>query len=216
MKRCPQCEFIYPDADAVCDFDQTPLVAATESEIAAITNTPARPALSDLAATHSKNFESRRARKTLPFAAIIGLLLGVAVFVAYFAVRRQMRPSSNTQQVVANTPTQVQQSTPSVVESPSPDAVESPSPTELQSGQSKASPAKTTTAHTTTSTSTGPVSTGSPAAKPKSGTKPVILLTTGGRVEADEVWRTKDGVWYRRDGVVTLLKKNRVKAIINQ
>ena len=50
----------------------------------------------------------------------------------------------------------------------------------------------------------------------KPGGKPVILLTSGGKIDADEVWRTRDGVWYRRDGIVTLLKHARVKAIINQ
>ena len=50
----------------------------------------------------------------------------------------------------------------------------------------------------------------------KLGGKPVILLTTGGKIDADEVWRTRDGVWYRRAGIVTLLKHNRVKAIVNQ
>jgi hypothetical protein len=60
--------------------------------------------------------------------------------------------------------------------------------------------------------SKGPVSTGSPN-DPKA---QVIVLTTGGKVEADQVWRTKDGVWYRKNGIVTLLKKNRVKAIVNR
>ena len=50
----------------------------------------------------------------------------------------------------------------------------------------------------------------------KLGGKPTILLTTGGKIDADEVWRTRDGVWYRRAGIVTLLKHNRVKAIVNQ
>ena len=49
----------------------------------------------------------------------------------------------------------------------------------------------------------------------KLGGKPVILLTSGGRIDADEVWRTRDGVWYRRNGIVTLLKHNRVKSIAN-
>jgi hypothetical protein len=49
----------------------------------------------------------------------------------------------------------------------------------------------------------------------KLGGKPVIVLTTGARIDADEVWRTRDGVWYRRNGIVTLLKHNRVKAISN-
>jgi hypothetical protein len=50
----------------------------------------------------------------------------------------------------------------------------------------------------------------------KAGGKPVILLTTGGRIEADEVWRTRDGIWYRRAGIVTLLKRNKVKAIVDR
>jgi hypothetical protein len=41
----------------------------------------------------------------------------------------------------------------------------------------------------------------------------LIRLNNGARIEADEVWRTKEGVWYRRNGVVTLLKANRVKSI---
>jgi hypothetical protein len=39
------------------------------------------------------------------------------------------------------------------------------------------------------------------------------MLASGGKIEADEVWRTKDGVWYRRNGVVTLLKRGQVKNI---
>jgi hypothetical protein len=50
----------------------------------------------------------------------------------------------------------------------------------------------------------------------KLGGKPVIMLTSGGKIDADEVWRTRDGVWYRRNGIVTLLKHNRVKSIANQ
>ena len=46
----------------------------------------------------------------------------------------------------------------------------------------------------------------------RQGGKPVIMLTSGGKIEADEVWRTKDGVWYRRNGIVTLLKRGQVKS----
>jgi hypothetical protein len=64
--------------------------------------------------------------------------------------------------------------------------------------------------------SVGPVST-TELKSAENGGKPVIIrLASGGKVEADEVWRTKEGVWYRRDGVVTLLKSNLVKAIVNQ
>ncbi len=215
MKRCPQCQFIYPDSDNMCDFDQTTLVAAAESEIAAITNTSARPALSDLAATHSKKFENRKSRKALPVAAALGLVLGVVVFGVWFAVHRQMTPQQNPEQVpnsVAPQPVVANLPSPS----PSPSITESPSPEEPSNTAAKtsSSPSRASTSHLTTSLA--PVSTSNPTATQKAGTKSVILLTSGGKVEADEVWRTKDGIWYRRDGVVTLLKKNRVKSIVSK
>src|SRR5262245_59111952 len=103
MKRCPQCEFIYPDRDQLCDFDQTVLVSATESEIAAITNTPERPALADLAATHTKNFERRRVRRALPIAAACGLTFGLVIVAAYLTVHRvftSRTPETMTSQVM--------------------------------------------------------------------------------------------------------------------
>ncbi|PYS73403.1 MAG: hypothetical protein DMF69_04870 [Acidobacteria bacterium] len=210
MKRCPQCEFIYPDSDEACDFDQTSLVLVAESEIAAITNTPARPALSDLAATHSKKFENRKSRKALPIAAALGLVLGIVVFGVYFAVHRQMTSPSVAQSNIVTAQPVAQAPSPS----PSPSVNESPSPEELTgpASNSTSSNSKTSTSHTTTSL--GPVSTSETGAKNTD--HKVILLTSGGKVEADEVWRTKDGIWYRRDGLVTLLKKNRVKAIVSQ
>jgi cytoskeletal protein RodZ len=210
MKRCPQCQFIYPDSDNVCDFDQSALVEATESEIAAITNTPARPALAELAATHSRNFANRKNRRLLPVAAAIGIVIGIVVAGVYFIVHRQMNPPTVQEQTQGlKSPTTV--STPSPSSSPSVVTTSSPEPEIVQ--EQKPANVKTTTAHTTKSS--GPTSTGVPGTSTKSNTKQVILLNGGGKVEADEVWRTKDGVWYRRDGVVTLLKKNRVKAILN-
>jgi len=206
MKRCPQCFFIYPDSDSVCDFDQSALVDAAESEIAAITNTPEQPALADLAATHSRKFEERKSRKALPITAAVGLTFGILTVGVYFAVHRQMRATPLPQPtVVGVAPNQIVTPTPSPVPSPTVLASPSPEPTAVP----KQSTSTMKTAHS--ATSNGPVST-----KPTVGTKSksVILLTSGGKVEADEVWRTKDGVWYRRDGVVTLLKKNRVKAIV--
>jgi len=209
MRRCPQCQFIYPDTDRVCDFDQTPLVGATESEIAVLTNTPERPELSDLTATHSKKFERRRNKRTFPIAIAIGLLV-IATVVAYFAVYRQMRTPPKEQVRTAQQPPVAFIPSPS----PSPSIAESPSPEPTTSEKQPTASPKTTTAHTTSNP--GPISTSSPGTTSKSSGKQVILLTGGGKVEADEVWRTKDGVWYRRDGVITLLKKNRVKAIVNQ
>ena len=66
------------------------------------------------------------------------------------------------------------------------------------------------------SASRDPISTSGPGTGTRRGGNPVILLTSGGKIDADEVWRTRDGVWYRKNGIVTLLKPGRVKAIVNK
>lgn len=208
MKRCPQCEFIYPDSDTVCDFDNTTLVEATESEIAQITNTPEQPKLSDLAATHSRNFENRKSHKAVPIAAASGLILGIAIVSGYFTLQHLLDPTAIAQiepleinLLTVERPTATP--TPSIVEAPSPDP-ESTVPSDSDSRTSQITTARSRT-------SIGPISTAGTTSKSQ-----VIVLTTGHRVEADQVWRTKDGVWYRKDGMVTLLKKNRVKAIVER
>jgi cytoskeletal protein RodZ len=210
MKRCPQCLFIYPDTDLVCDFDQTPLVVATEAEIAAVTNTPEISGPATALVAH-KN-QSRKNWRGLLVSGAIGLLVGMVIVGVYFAVHRQMNPqplpkkpdaSSSSQPLIAPTPSpSASPMTAQVAASPEPIVA----PTKTLSS-------KTATAHS--SSSTGPVSTSTRGVGAKSG-KSVILLTSGSKVEADEVWRTKDGIWYRRDGIVTLLKKTRVKAIVRQ
>ena len=94
--------------------------------------------------------------------------------------------------------------------SPSPSLAPSPSPAPTP----KPSPTNVTTSHTTTSRD--PVSTSGPGMGTRRGGTPIIILTSGGKIEADEVWRTRDGIWYRKNGIVTLLKPGRVKAIVNK
>ena len=210
MKRCPHCQFIYPDSDNVCDFDETTLVAATESEIAAITNTPARLAPTDLAATHSHRSVNRKNRRALPIAALLGLLLSVGGVVVYFAVHRQMKA----QPILAPAETRSNSQAPSP--SPSPSIIVTPSPEQSVTPTPKTSPATSEKSAAHATPSSGPISTTAKVSNAKTNRKPVILLASGGKIEADEVWRTQDGVWYRRNGLVTLLKKNRVKAIVSQ
>ena len=109
MKRCPQCFFIYPGTDSICDFDQTPLVSVTEAEIAAVTST--EPTLKN--STPSQN---RKSWRGFLLSGAIGLLLGMVIVGVYVAVHRQMNP----------TPSQVQLKAPTsqrlIAPSPSPSA----------------------------------------------------------------------------------------------
>ena len=191
MKRCPQCLFLFPDSDSQCDFDQTPLEHVDDATVDAAT----RP----------------RKRRTLPIAAAIGLMLGVLVFALYYGLSRQsQKASAATESPVTVAPV----AAPTVTPSPSPEVSPSPSPSPSVAPSPKASATQPVTAHTRSTSD--PVSTSGPGIGTRQGAKPVIMLTSGGKIEADEVWRTKDGVWYRRNGMVTLLKRGQVKTIVTR
>jgi len=214
MKRCPHCQFIYPDSDETCDFDQTTLEVVDDATIDAATAPGS--ALSE-AITPSKATLPKRSRKIVPIAVVCGLFIILMVLgVSVIALKRQRVKTSVVQNsgpaptipVIVAQPPQV---TETPLPSPSPESSPDPSPV-----IAKSSPSPPRSSTSRTEVSTGPVSTSTEVAAKKSGGKPVILLTSGGRLEADEVWRTKEGIWYRRDGMVTLLKRNRVKSIVNQ
>ena len=192
MKRCPQCLFLFPDSDSKCDFDQTPLEHVDDSAI-------------ETAATRKPK------RRALPIAAAIGLLLSVLVFAIYYGFTRQQQKAS----AATETPVTVEPvAAPSATASPSVEVSPSPSPSPSIEPTSRSSPEKISTAHTRSTSD--PVSTSGPGIGNRQGGKPVIMLTSGGKIDADEVWRTKDGVWYRRNGMVTLLKRAQVKTIVTR
>lgn len=191
MKRCPQCLFLYPDSDEKCDFDQTVLEVVDDSAVEAAI----RPKKS----------------RTVPIVAAVALIAGVLVVGLYFGLSQQPRKASAATE--SSTGAQPVATPSPVAPSPTPSAVTSPSPSPSASASPKASPS-ISTAHTR---ATGdPVSTSGPGIGTRQGGKPVIMLTSGGKIDADEVWRTKDGVWYRRNGIVTLLKRGQVKNIVTR
>lgn len=191
MKRCPQCLFLYPDSDEHCDFDKTPLEVVDDSALDAA----ARP----------------KKRRSLPIAAAIGLILGVLAFGIYFAVGYK---NDKAAAAIEAAPQSAPQLSPSPIPTLSPSPVSSPSPSPSPSTSPKTGESRVSTAHSRATTD--PVSTSGPGMGTRQGGKPVIVLVSGGKIEADEAWRTKDGVWYRRNGIVTLLKIGQVKAIITR
>ena len=190
MKRCPQCLFLYPDSDEHCDFDKTPLEVVDDSALDAATTRPTKS-------------------RGLPIAAAIGLILGVLVFGIYYAV--SYKKAIATEPTTQSVPLQV---SPSPVATPSPSPESSPSPSPSPSSSPRNAENSLSTAHSRATVD--PVSTSGPGMGNRQGGKPVIVLVSGGKIEADEAWRTKDGVWYRRNGIVTLLKAGQVKAIVTR
>lgn len=215
MKRCPQCLFIYPESDSSCDFDNTPLVVVDEAELESATSgtsTPAPAKKKRASASKKSSASSKKSsrKKSTVVAAVVGLVFGLGGFFAYSNVISRTREVAEIPPVAivapVVTPFTVSPPVTTVSSSEVEDAAASPTP--------KATTDRTATSHSRTTVA--PVSTSGPGMGKKLGGKPTILLTTGGKIDADEVWRTRDGVWYRRAGIVTLLKHNRVKAIVNQ
>ena len=193
MKRCPQCLFLYPDSDEKCDFDQTVLEVVDDSALEAAI----RPKKS----------------RTVPIIAAVVLIAGVLVVGLYFGLSQQSRKASAATE--SSTGAQPVATPSPVASSPTPSPVVSPSPS--PSPSASASPKASPSISTAQTRATGdPVSTSGPGIGTRQGGKPVIMLTSGGKIDADEVWRTKDGVWYRRNGIVTLLKRGQVKNIVTR
>jgi hypothetical protein len=209
MKRCPQCLFIYPESDARCDFDNTPLVVVDDAEIeSAIAPVSGKKKRGSASKKNSPGSKKSSRKKGTAITAAVGLVLGLGGFFVYYSLNSRAKDVAEIQPVAFASTATPRATPPHVVIVSPPVENAEPSPTPV----SKTAPERTATSHSRTTAA--PVSTSGPGMG--KGGKPVILLTTGGKIDADEVWRTRDGVWYRRAGIVTLLKHNRVKAIVNQ
>lgn len=162
---------------------------------------------------HLPNYASSNGNhgKILIIPAAAGLVIVVSLFTSCQGPTTQSPANSSSpptaNQSVAQQPVLVPFApSPSVSPSPSPTPSPSPSPTVTPRPAVKAEPARVPL-------STGPVATNVDAANKRG---PVtIRLMDGNAIKADEVWETKEGIWYRRRGLVTLLKRDQVKALEN-
>ena len=192
MKRCPECNSYFPDAEQFCELDGTPLVNAEDAPNPLPAAVP----------------QPKSNLTLLPIGVLIGVLLGVLLVVVYFAMSRQTAPeTSNTNSSSSSAQQQIinpRQPAPPADASPSlePSVEPSASPSETPSPQS--SPAQTELS------SSNPIST-APGAK--SSGPVVIRLNSGATIEADEAWQTGEGIWYRKHSVVSLLDAKNVKGI---
>src|SRR6185437_12458473 len=233
MKRCPECTSGFPDSFEFCERDGATLLAdfwdsnAELPEPAAVPRESPQPAIEPEPAVYTPTtafvdppagvgtiaypipIETRLRQNWLMLALMVvaGLAIGLVVFV-YQPFTREP-PSSNANELIANG-SLAQPPVPVLPSRPSPDLSESPSPEPSPSPSVSPSP-DAQLESLPTGLSSGMVSTGGDE---KTGHGPItIRLTNGLNIEADEVWQTDDGIWYRRRGVATLLERKEVKAI---
>ena len=190
MKRCPQCDSVFNEDEHFCERDGTPLV---EESAPALPSTS--PTVRDSPTTNG----------LLLIGALAGIIIGLLSFLVYFALTREKPPNEtahSTRSVSVAQPTLPARTNQSLPESsPSPSIEPSPSPSVEPSPTLQPTPVQV-------QLSGNPISTASASSGPV-----VIRLQTGTSIEAEEVWQTVEGIWYRRGGVVSLLDPKSVKAI---
>lgn len=232
MKLCPQCEFIYEDDQSFCDMDGKELVFKSSPSVFEETIVPGSPELVEYAAvaagvspvvavTQQTGWQARRSA----VAALAAILLVVLLFAVFYARTHQTR-SGNSTQASSQTSSQVSNESTqpaSALAEQSPDLASEPSAS-LNSAVEPSAPdspdAQTAAATSVVVSSTSfsrerlaanPVSPGGSA--PNGRGSVIVWLTNGASIKADEAWERKEGVWYRQAGMVTFLKRSRVRSI---
>ncbi len=205
MKRCPECDSVFPDTEKFCELDGAQLVDADDEG-----NDVTEQEIFNLS-TREVDQQARRpesSQKTVAIVAVAGVAIGLVLFLVYYAMTRQPTTENSNQSSLSSSivppPGPLLPSHRSSVASSSPSVEPSPSPSATPSPSTNPSPERV-------ELSSNPIST---AADGKTRTGPVIIrLTDGSSIEADEAWQTGEGIWYRRRGIVTLLNPNQVKTI---
>ena len=211
MKHCPQCDSSFPDTDQYCEVDGTPLISDFSYRMAAPVfereSANAAGVTEEVRPTGYPRARESQAWKIFAVIAVAAVATAAVMFVVYQQTRNpndfSSEESSNSLANQQSLPLMTAVPSPFNSVSPSPEASPSPSPTPSPSAQTDAARAVL---------SSSPVSTG-PDDVIKSGTV-VIRLDNGTTVEADEVWETGEGIWYRHRGLVTLLERKQVVSIV--
>ncbi len=205
MKRCPECYEVYDDELKFCETDGHALLAD--------------PAYSP----KPEVVEARPAADKSSWwpAATFGVLIGIVVGAGVFAVAMFMSTPEAVEQPVRSGTTEVRDSAVpnrAVARSnsvPTPEPEASPSPEEAEA-EAEPSPA-TNTENTTAAVqlNQGPISTGqkTSAADSETSAQTVIEMNDGSTLDVEAAWEDKQGIWYRRSGLVSFVDSSRVKAI---
>lgn len=207
MKRCPQCYEAYEDEERFCEADGHELLADptfTPPVQTITTPAPAAPAV------------------WWP-AAALGILVGVVIGAGIFAAGSLMstsEPDDSHATSRAAAPRETLPARPAVTSNPAPavEAEESPSPEAEEQAEAEPSPAPAAAENKTASVqlNQGPISTGEKKTKStesESSVQTVIEMNDGSTLDVDAAWEDKQGIWYRRGGLVSFVDSSRVKAI---
>ncbi len=202
MKLCPQCAFIYEDAQTICDMDGNKLVAGPAPVVSEAKSSPSRLTI-DLPPKPSS-------KRSTALAIVVGLAFAFLLTGGYVA-QRMWRSQSAFAQIppqVANAPA----AQPDTTSDASLKAqVSAQASTEDTSNNESSSDEEQTRSDLGNASRVRSISSGGLTGASQ---RPVLLrLANGATIRADEVWERKEGVWYRQGGLITFLKRSQVRAI---
>ena len=202
MKRCPECYQVYNDDERFCETDGQELLAD--------------PALSP---KPQVAIPTSSTKSVWWPATALGIVIGVVFGAGVFAAAMLLSTSQPDERSGANRATEVHQSaipnrvvaasnpvhTPEPEPSPSPEQQAAAQPSPQANTENKTAPVQL---------NQGPISTGEKnSGEGKDKVQTVIEMTDGSTLDVDAAWEDKQGVWYRRSGLVSFVESSRVKAI---
>lgn len=207
MKRCPECYEAYDDAQKFCENDGRELLPdpaySPKPEVVVVNAAPARPLWWP--------------------AAVVGILIGVVFGAGVFVVALLVSSPEKSDHPTASETTAVrEQALPNRAvarSTPTPEPEASPSPDAEEEAAAEPSPASNTETKTATvQLNQGPISTGQKikGGETESTGQTVIEMNDGSTLDVDAAWEDKQGIWYRRSGLVSFVDSSRVKAITSR
>jgi hypothetical protein len=146
-------------------------------------------------------------KKMLLLIAVVGTSLGVVLVFAYLSFSNETaapQPSNSSIAQQQFAPVAPSRPDPTVEPSPSPSIASSPSPSVEPSPSPQISPSPVQFSSSQIS-----VGAGAPAVTGQL----IIRLVSGAKIEAEEVWQTGEGIWYRKGTVISMLDPKNVKSI---
>lgn len=201
MKQCPECNEVFDNQKAFCDMDGAELVKLTDSPRAiSETQPPSGPT---------------PVWVTGVIGGLIGIIVCVLLYIVFLAPSRtalQDRQNNQNTETAPSNPNQIAVAPPNQMrpsETASPTETESPAEAEASPEASPETPAAATP--TPAVVNHGPIATGGKS--PAEGERTIIKMKDGSSLEADAAWEDKQGIWFRRSGVVSFLDRSKVEAI---
>ena len=207
MKRCPQCYVVYDEGERFCESDGHELLAdPTEVPESRTVAAPPPPATTPA---------------WVP-AAALGVLIGIGIGAGVFAAITLSSGSNDNEPQSVRESTAVREQAPTSLRAtsanpaPTAEPEESPSPEAEEEAEAEASPQPPAdNGAVAAELNRGPISTGKKTNPNESeaSVQTVIEMNDGSTLDVDAAWEDKQGIWYRRSGLVSFVESSRVKAI---